>query len=54
MTELLLQGKRYDEIGEALFISKATVKTYIFRVYQKAGVNSKMQLVNKLLTAVPL
>ena len=47
--QLLLEGRRYDEIGEALFIAKATVKTYIFRIYQKVGVNSKMQLVNKLL-----
>lgn len=47
--ELLLRGKRYLEIGEILFISKATVKTYVFRIYKKFGVNSKMQLVNKLL-----
>jgi DNA-binding CsgD family transcriptional regulator len=53
VTDLLLQGKRYEEIGKALFISKATVKTYIYRVYQKAGVGSKMQLVNKLLSLNP-
>ena len=47
---LLLEGKRYDEIGEQLFISKATVKTYVFRVYNKLGVNSKMEMVNKLMT----
>jgi DNA-binding CsgD family transcriptional regulator len=49
VTGLLLAGKRYEEIGEALFISKATVKTYVFRVYGKLEVNSKMELVNKLL-----
>jgi DNA-binding CsgD family transcriptional regulator len=47
--DLLLKGKRYREIGETLFISKATVKTYVLRIYQKAGVSSKMELVNKLL-----
>ena len=47
--DLLLQGKRYHEIGEALYISKATVKTYVLRIYQKVGVNSKMGLVNELL-----
>ena len=46
--DLLLKGKRYHEIGEALFISKATVKTYIFRLYKKFEVSSKMELVNKI------
>ena len=48
--ELLLQGKRYDDIGNALFISKATVKTHVFRIYQKAGVRSRIQLVNRVLS----
>jgi DNA-binding CsgD family transcriptional regulator len=45
---LLLQGRRYHEIGEELFISKATVKTHVSRVYVKLGVTSKMELMNKL------
>ena len=49
VTSLLVAGKRYHEIGEALFISKATVKTYVLRVYAKFDVNSKMELVNRLL-----
>jgi DNA-binding CsgD family transcriptional regulator len=47
---LLVKGKRYDEIGETLFISKSTVKTHIFRVYAKLNVNSKIELVNRLMT----
>ena len=49
VTRLLITGKRYHEIGEALFISKATVKTYVLRVYAKFEVNSKMELVNRLI-----
>ena len=47
---LLVKGSRYHEIAEELFISKATVKTHINRVYGKLGVNSKMELVHKLLS----
>ena len=50
--DLLLRGKRYRDIGEELYISKATVKTYIIRIYQKTEVHSRIQLVNKLLTSV--
>jgi len=49
VTNLLIAGKRYHEIGEELFISKATVKTYVLRVYSKFDVNSKMELVNRLI-----
>ena len=49
LTLLLVAGKRYHEIGEALFFSRQTVKTYVLRVYAKFDVNSKMELVNRLL-----
>ena len=48
---LLLKGKSYQDIGETLFLSKATIKTYVLRIYQKAGVNSKMELVNKIMAS---
>jgi len=41
---LLLLGLSYKEIGEKLFISLPTVQTHVSRIYQKAGVNSKMEL----------
>ena len=49
VAELLLEGKGYHEIGRALFISKATVKTHVGRIYRKLGVRSKMGLVHRLM-----
>jgi DNA-binding CsgD family transcriptional regulator len=41
---LLLEGCTYMEIGEKLFISKATVKTHINRIYSKTGVSRREEL----------
>lgn len=50
VADLLVKGKRYHEIGEVLSISKATVTTYVFRVYSKLGINSKIELIQMLLS----
>lgn len=44
---LLLKGRTYGEIGEALYISLSTVKTHVERVYRKSGTTSKMELLMK-------
>lgn len=44
VVRLLLLGHSYKEIGEKLYISLPTVQTHVSRIYQKAGVNSKMEL----------
>jgi DNA-binding CsgD family transcriptional regulator len=44
---LLLEGCRNKAIGKRLYISEATVKTHILNIYQKTGVNSRVQLANK-------
>lgn len=44
----LVNGKSYKEVGEALYISINTVKTYQKRLYQVFDVNSKFQLIEKL------
>jgi DNA-binding NarL/FixJ family response regulator len=44
----LNNGKSYKEVGEKLFISINTVKTYQKRLYQSFNVNSKFQLMEKL------
>jgi DNA-binding CsgD family transcriptional regulator len=44
VVRLLLLGLSYKEIAEKLFISLPTVQTHVTRIYQKAGVNSKMEL----------
>ncbi len=45
---LLLEGLTYQEIGERLFISLATVKTHVDRIYKKTGAGNKMELANLL------
>lgn len=44
VAELLLEGLTYQEIGERLFISLATVKTHVERIYKKTGTGNKMEL----------
>jgi len=42
------EGMTYREIGEALFISPATVRTHLSVIYQKLGVHSKLALASHL------
>lgn len=48
VAKLLALGKRYKEIGDTLFIAPSTVKTHVLRIYEKLGVNNKVQLSNTL------
>lgn len=41
---MLMEGLRADAIGERLSISPKTVATYKYRVYEKVGVNSEVEL----------
>lgn len=45
---LFIDGYTSKEIGEKLFISTQTVKNYIYRVYQKANVKKKNELLQKI------
>jgi len=45
---LILQGKTNKEIEDEIFISLKTVKNHIYNIYRKLGVNSRLQLINKL------
>ena len=40
----LLQGQRYEDIGECLFISKSTVTKHIHSIYKKLGVKNRVDL----------
>lgn len=45
VTMLLLQGYSMPQISERLFISLDTVRTHMRHIYQKAGVHSKVELI---------
>jgi len=42
---LILEGKSNKEIEDALFISIKTVKTHIYNIYRKLGINNRWQLI---------
>lgn len=48
IVHLILQGKSNKEIEDVAFISLKTVKNHIYHIYKKMGVNSRLQLINKL------
>ena len=43
----------YKEIAAALFISLPTAKTHVMNIYQKTGVNSKVELINLIIKDSP-
>jgi len=44
----LITGLSNLEIGEKLFISEGTVKVHVYKIYQKSGVSSRMELMDHL------
>ncbi len=46
--ELLIDGYRNKEISERLFISLHTVKSHIYRIYEKLHVKSRVEVMKKL------
>jgi DNA-binding NarL/FixJ family response regulator len=44
----LMQGLRYKEIADKLFVSTETVRTHIRNIYQKLQVNSRTEALNKV------
>ena len=45
---MVSQGFRHKEISQRLFISEATVKRHLSNIYQKVGVQSSIDALNKL------
>lgn len=46
--ELLVQGRTAARIAQELFVSQGTVNTYCYRIYQKLGVHSRQELIDKV------
>jgi DNA-binding CsgD family transcriptional regulator len=44
VVELTAQGLTNPQIGEQMFITRATVKTHLERIYAKLGVHSRAEL----------
>lgn len=46
---LILKGYTNKEIGDKLFISFTTARTHVSHIFEKTGVNSRMELVSKVM-----
>lgn len=47
--QLLVEGLSNKEIADSLFISQKTVKNHLYHIYRKLGINSRLQLMHKLI-----
>ncbi len=45
---LIIRGSNNQEIGRRLFISEKTVKSHIYNIYQKVGIQNRIELLNKM------
>ena len=43
---LLAKGRNAEYIAEQLVVSPATVKSHIYHIYRKLGINSQQHLMN--------
>lgn len=48
IAKLICQGHKYKTIGETLFIAERTVTKHAQNIFEKAGVSTKIELINKL------
>ncbi len=50
IVQLIVKGLTNNEISEKLFISPLTVTKHLDHIYKKLNINSKLQLIQKLIT----
>ncbi|HLP46474.1 MAG TPA: triple tyrosine motif-containing protein, partial [Candidatus Kapabacteria bacterium] len=46
--QLILKGKTNKDIEDDLYISVSTVKNHVYNIYQKFGVNSRLELIHEI------
>jgi len=46
--EHIAKGTNYHKVGKMLFISLKTVKAHVYNIYQKAEVNNRVELINRI------
>lgn len=51
--EALVCGRTYEQIADSLCISLSTVKTHVGKIYRKAGVANKVELIHRMQTGHP-
>ena len=49
LVNLLKEGMSYKEMAEKLFVSVYTINHHLKNIYHKLGVESKSQLISKIL-----
>ena len=48
VARLILDGKTYGEIGEAIFVSPRTVEHHVARIRRRLGVTTRSELLDRL------
>ncbi len=48
LARLLATGRSNEEIGAALGLRRRTIETYLSRLYERFGVGSRIELLNRL------
>lgn len=46
LTKMVFDGYSNKQISDKLFISEGTVKNYLYRIYKKLDINSRLKLIN--------
>ena len=52
VARLVLEGKTYEEIGEAIFISPRTVEHHVARIRRRLGVTNRSEMLARLRLAL--
>ncbi len=48
LMEMVASGMQNKEIASQLFLSNTTIKTYLYRIYQKLEVKNRLSAIRKI------